>query len=122
MGRYVVFTGHLEHVETVMPGFDLHLLMSRGEGFGIATIEAMACGVPAVATDVAGSADILRDSQGGMLVPPNDLDEAATRISALLADAPRRAEMGRHARREALQRYSSAVVGRQVRDFYRGLI
>lgn len=122
MGPYVVFAGYMEQVETVMPAFDLHLLMSRNEGFGIATIEAMACGVPAVATDVAGSADILRDSQGGMLVPPNDLNEAASRISALLADAPRRVAMGRHARQEALQRYSSAVVGRQVRDFYRGLI
>ncbi|WP_311196895.1 glycosyltransferase [Rugamonas apoptosis] len=122
MKQYVIFAGYVQQVETVMPGFDLHLLMSRNEGFGIATIEAMACGVPAVATEVAGSVDILRDSQGGMLVPANDLEQATARIGDLLADLPLREAMGRHGRAEALARYSIAVVGQQVREFYRGLI
>ncbi|MES2116726.1 MAG: glycosyltransferase [Pseudomonadota bacterium] len=122
LGPYVVFAGFVAAVETVMPAFDLHLLMSRNEGFGIATIEAMACGVPAVATSVPGSIDILRDSRGGMLVPDNDLDETADRLASLLADAPLRQEMGHHARAEAELRYSTAIVGKQVRDFYRDLV
>ncbi|WP_371875642.1 glycosyltransferase [Duganella aceris] len=119
---WVRFTGFVDAVEQVMPALDLHLLMSRNEGFGIATIEAMACGVPAVATAVPGSVDILRDSEGGMLVPVDDLTVAAYRVGALLADPERRAVMGRKGRDEAVERYCERVVGRQVRAFYDGLV
>ncbi len=119
---WVIFTGFVEAVHELMPALDVHVLMSRNEGFGIATIEAMACGVPAVATDVPGSADVLRGSRGGLLVPADDVSAAAVMVGELLADGARRAGMGRHGRQEAEQRYSHAVVGQQVRDFYRGLL
>lgn len=119
---WVIFTGFVDAVHELMPALDAHVLMSRNEGFGIATIEAMACGVPAVATDVPGSADILRGSRGGLLVPADDVPAAVELVGELLADPARRADMGWHGRKEALQRYSHAVVGQQVRDFYRGLL
>jgi glycosyltransferase involved in cell wall biosynthesis/GT2 family glycosyltransferase len=122
LAHWVRFTGFVETVETLMPALDLHLLMSRNEGFGIATIEAMACGIPAVATAVPGSVDILRDSEGGMLIPADDLTVAAYRVGALLDDPARRAVMGRKARDEVVARYSDTVVGQQVRSFYDGLV
>ena len=120
--QYIIFAGFVAQVEEVLPALDLHILMSRNEGFGIATIEAMACGIPAVATDVPGSADILSGSQGGLLVPANDLPLAAQGIAALLADPIKRADMGRQARDEVEQRYSEAVVGKLVHAFYHGLV
>jgi glycosyltransferase involved in cell wall biosynthesis len=122
LAHRVIFAGFVANVEEVLPALDLHILMSRNEGFGIATIEAMACGIPAVATDVPGSADILRDSQGGLLVPANDLAIAAQAVAALLADPARRATMGQQARAEVEQRYSVAVVGKLVHAFYDGLV
>ncbi|MQA18355.1 glycosyltransferase [Rugamonas sp. FT103W] len=122
LAPFVVFTGFVASIETVLPALDLHILMSWNEGFGIATIEAMACGVPVVATDVPGSADILRDSQGGVLVPVHDLEAASATVSGLLDDAERRRSMGRLAREEAVSRYSCAVVGKQVLAFYDQLI
>ncbi len=122
LAPYVVFTGFVPDLEKLLPALDLHVLMSRNEGFGIATIEAMACGVPAVATDVPGSADILRDSGGGLLVPADDIKAAAALVGELLDQPDRRAAMGRHARKEAVERYSRAVVGRQVLAFYDQLI
>ncbi|MYM35009.1 glycosyltransferase [Duganella sp. FT94W] len=119
---WVIFTGFVEAVHELMPALDVHLLMSRNEGFGISTIEAMACGVPAVATDVPGSADILRGSPCGLLVPADAPSLAAEAIAALLADPVRRADMGRLGRAEAVRRYSNAVVGQQVRAFYDGLL
>ncbi|MTV36419.1 glycosyltransferase [Duganella radicis] len=119
---WITFTGFVEAVHELMPALDLHLLMSRNEGFGIATIEAMACGIPAIATDVPGSADILRNSRAGLLVPADDLQAAAATVVQLLADPARRAVMGRHGREEAELRYSHAVIGRQVRAFYEGLL
>lgn len=118
---WVIFTGFIDDVHELMPALDLHLLMSRNEGFGIATVEAMACGVPAVATDVPGSADILRGCAGGMLIPAQDLDAAATAVGDLLADPARRAEMGRYGRQEAVSRYSTDIIGKQVAAFYDGL-
>lgn len=122
LAPYVVFTGFVAAIETVLPALDLHILMSRNEGFGIATIEAMACGVPVVATDVPGSADILRDSQGGVLVPAHDLDAASAIVAGLLDDPERRRSMGQLARDEAVSRYSCTVVGKQVLAFYDQLI
>ncbi|MFM9437806.1 L-malate glycosyltransferase [Janthinobacterium sp. CG_23.3] len=118
----VIFTGFCDAVEQLMPAFDLHLLLSRNEGFGIATIEAMACGVAAVGTDVPGTADILRHSRAGLLVPLDDEAGAAAAVAALLADPVRRADMGRHGRAEALARYSDARLRRQLLEFYRGLV
>jgi glycosyltransferase involved in cell wall biosynthesis len=119
---WVIFTGFVADVHELMPALDIHLLMSRNEGFGIATIEAMACGVPAVATDVPGSADILRDCPGGILVPAHDLQATAMAVGDLLADPERRAAMGQQGRKVVVSRYSNEVVGKQVAAFYDGLL
>jgi len=119
--RRVIFTGFQAQVESIIPAMDLHLLVSRREGFGIATIEAMACGVPALATRVPGSEDILHDSAGGLLLPPGDIDSAVGAINALLDDHARREEMGRRGRAEVEARYAVPVVSAQVEAFYDGL-
>nr|WP_229415654.1 glycosyltransferase [Pseudoduganella armeniaca] len=100
----------------------MHLLLSQREGFGIATIEAMACGVPAVATDIPGNADVLRDSPGGLLVPLEDDAAVAAAVAALLADPARRARMGEAGRADVERRFSMPRVQAQVRAFYRGLV
>lgn len=122
IAQYLVFAGFVEDVATLMPALDLHVLLSRNEGFGIATAEAMACGVPVVATDVPGNADLLRGSAAGLLVAPGNIKPAVPLIAALLADPARRAAMGAHGREQAQARYGIDVVGQQVRDFYAGLV
>ncbi|MFZ4875782.1 glycosyltransferase [Janthinobacterium sp. Mn2066] len=122
LGGYVIFTGFQQRVDLLMPAFDLHLLLSKNEGFGISTIEAMACGVPAVGTDVPGTADILRGSCGGLLLPLDDAHAACDAVAGLLQDTPRRTEMGRRARIEAEQRYSMQRLEQQLRSFYAGLV
>ncbi|HMN15663.1 MAG TPA: glycosyltransferase [Bellilinea sp.] len=59
------------------------------EGFGIATAEAMACGVPVVATNVPGSRDILENSCAGELVPPNNIEKIVEIIALLISDRER---------------------------------
>ena len=118
----VVFAGFRQRIELLMPAFDLHLLLSKNEGFGIATIEAMACGVPAVGTDVPGTHDILHDSEGGLLLPFDDEDAACAAVADLLRDPARRQRMGRQARLEAEQHYSMQRLEQQLRQFYAGLV
>jgi L-malate glycosyltransferase len=122
LSRRVIFTGFQEQVENVIPAMDLHLLVSIREGFGIATIEAMACGVPALATRVPGSEDILQDSAGGLLLPLGDTDAATATVAALLDDPARRAQMARRGRAEVEERYAVPVVSAQVQAFYDGLL
>jgi glycosyltransferase involved in cell wall biosynthesis/GT2 family glycosyltransferase len=122
IAEIVHFAGYVAAVEDVLPAFDLHLLLSRNEGFGIATIEAMSCCVPAIGTDVPGTADVLRDSRGGLLVPPNDPAELADAVSALLDDPLRRVYMGRCGRAEVQARYTPELMEQRVRDFYAGLL
>lgn len=118
----VIFAGQRGAVEELLPAFDLHLLLSRREGFGIATIEAMACGVPAVGTDVPGTADILRDGRGGLLVPLGDAAATRASVAALLADPARRQRMGEQGRSVAVAHYGSARLQRQLLAFYSGLV
>ena len=120
--RHVVFAGFHDDVALALPGLDLHLLLSRNEGFGIATIEAMACGVPAVATDVPGNCDVLGGSAGGVLVPLDDAAATCDTVAALLRDPARRAAMGQAGRTEALAQYAHERVQEQVHAFYRGLL
>ncbi|MES2298299.1 MAG: glycosyltransferase [Pseudomonadota bacterium] len=119
---FVHFSGFTSEVELILPALDLHVLMSRNEGFGIATIEAMACGVPALGTDVPGTADILRDSKGGLLLPLADAARSAELVGALLADPPRRAAMGIAGRAEVERLYTPAIMKERLLDFYAGLV
>jgi glycosyltransferase involved in cell wall biosynthesis len=117
----VVFAGFVPRVDEVLPGLDLHVLLSRNEGFGIATAEAMACGVPAVGTDVPGTADVLRGSEAGMLVPLDDADQAAKLVADLLRDPARRARMAAAGPAEATARFGEEHVRDMVRAFYEEL-
>jgi glycosyltransferase involved in cell wall biosynthesis len=71
---------------------------SEKEGWGLTVLEAAACGVPAVASDVPGLRDAVRSGQTGVLVPHGDVDSCARAIIALLGDEDRRRALGRAAR------------------------
>lgn len=122
IGDRVVFAGFQAQVEEIMPAFDVHVLWSQREGFGISTVEAMACGVPVVASDVPGSADVLQGCDGGLLLPPDDEIRLAREVKALLSDPERCARMGRAGRAAAEQRFGVETVQAQIHAFYRGLI
>ncbi|TFW14752.1 glycosyltransferase [Massilia arenosa] len=119
---FVRFAGHVEAVEDVMPALDLHLLLSRNEGFGISTIEAMSCCVPAIGTDVPGTADVLGGSCGGLLVPADDAHILRETVGSLLDDPLRRVYMGRCGRAEVQAKYTPELLEQRTRDFYAGLL
>lgn len=117
----LLLAGFVPQVEEVLPALDLHVLLSRNEGFGIATAEAMACGVPAVGTEVPGTADVLRGSAAGMLVPLDAAAQCAALVAGLLRDPQRRARMAAAGPEEAEARFGEQHVRALVRAFYEGL-
>lgn len=92
---------------------------SRHEGFGLPVLEAMAAGVPVVASDIAPLREVAGDA--AMLVPPGDADAWAEAIETLLADGRRRAEMTTQGRRRA-ELFSWASTAAATLEVYRELV
>ncbi len=84
---------------------DVFVLPSHGECFGIATVEAMACGIPVVVSDVGGTADIVDPGENGYIVPAHDAPALGRAIEQILADPAMAAHMGRHGRSIAEERF-----------------
>jgi starch synthase len=95
---------------------DVYTLPSRHEGFPVAPIEAMACGLPVVAADASGVPDIFEggEASGGLVVPRGDAAALAGALGGLLDDISRARELGERARRRAEEKFSYEVVGRQL--------
>jgi len=90
----VTFLGWRADIRAVMSGWDVFGLPSREEAFPIAALEAMALGLPVVASAVGGVPELVLDGQTGWLVPPGDPDALAQRLGALLLDPELRRAMG----------------------------
>lgn len=87
----VLFTGFREDVPRVLRSFDAFLLSSLQEGFSLATVQAMAAGIPVVATRCGGPEEIVEDGISGMLVPPRRPEALAQALRNLFSDS----EIGR---------------------------
>jgi N-acetyl-alpha-D-glucosaminyl L-malate synthase BshA len=82
----VKFLGNREDVDQILCAADAFLLPSNYEAFGLAALEAMACGVPVVASRVGGVPELVQDGVNGFLVPPDDYEAGADRLFQILSD------------------------------------
>jgi glycosyltransferase involved in cell wall biosynthesis len=104
--RDVVFVEPTHETERYFRAADVFVLSSIREAQPLALLEAMACGVPAIATRLAGATDVLiEDGRNGRLVPPDDEDALATALGEMLADQPAARLMGARARETVLADY-----------------
>ncbi|MEN6532246.1 MAG: N-acetyl-alpha-D-glucosaminyl L-malate synthase BshA [Bryobacteraceae bacterium] len=116
---HVTFLGKQDHVERLLALADVLLLPSELESFGLAALEAMACGVPPVATAVGGVGELVIDGVNGFLAPVYDVAEHSERVVRLLADGALYARMSQAARETALNRFSSARMIPMYEQYYR---
>lgn len=96
---------------------NLFLFPSRHEGMPNAVLEAMASGLPVVATRIAGSEELVVDGETGMLVSPEDVDSLREGLRALLIDADKRERMGQASRLRVEREYSWESVARQYSEY-----
>ncbi len=114
----VRFLGFRKDVERVFPMLDVHVLLSKQEGFGIATAEAMSCGVPVVVSDVPGSRDVVGDSHSGTLVPFGRLEETMIAIERFL-DSPLLTQVAaEQGRLRATAHFSREIWTARLTEFY----
>jgi glycosyltransferase involved in cell wall biosynthesis len=114
----VSWLGEREDIPEILGALDVLLLPSWEEPFGRAVIEAMALGVPVIATDVGGPAEIITDGREGFLVPPRQPAAWAKAIARLAESPDRRTEMGRTGRLRVEQAFSSAHHARAMLGVY----
>jgi len=89
----VKFLGRLDSVANILQGTDLFLLPSQSESFGLAALEAMACGAPCVASRAGGLPEVITDGVDGILEPPGSAEAMGRRAIDLLRDPVRHAAM-----------------------------
>jgi glycosyltransferase involved in cell wall biosynthesis len=117
----VHFLGEREDVAEILRALDLALVPSWEEPFGRTVVEAMAMGLPVIATDVGGPPEVITDGEDGVLLPPQAPDRWGATAAALLADPARRARMGALARERVLGRFGLGRHVEAVFDVYREL-
>ncbi len=91
----VILAGWRNDIPLILSSLDVFVLTSRWEGLPIAALEAMAAGVPLVATDTGGIREIITNGKTGYLVKPGDIESMCNRVGELLRNAPQRNEFAR---------------------------
>lgn len=118
MAEQFLFAGERNDVDQIYRSFDVYVLPSFQEGMPMALLEAMAAGLPVVATKVGGVPDLVCDSSIGALVEPGDPTAIAAGIRDLLGDQSRRERMGSNARRRVEKQFSAAAMARNYVELY----
>jgi glycosyltransferase involved in cell wall biosynthesis len=116
------FLGMLEDVIPLLKASDVFCLLSRSEGFSNALLEAMACGLPCVATRVGGNGEALEDAKSGFLVQSEDYETAALRVCQLLRDPAMAQRMGTRAQASTGERFAPEIVTSQLVEVYEELL
>jgi glycosyltransferase involved in cell wall biosynthesis len=118
----VHFLGFRSDASKLMESLDGLVVPSLTEGSPLVTLEAMAAGVPVVASAVGGIPDQIRHDREGLLVPPGDAAAISDALLTLLRDPARASRLGEAARRRAASRFSHDTMVRRIEDVYRDVL
>ncbi len=108
----LVLTGYRDDVPVILSLFDVFVMPSYREGMPRSLLEAMATGLPVVATDIRGCREEVVDGETGILVPPRDHYSLGEAVLRILADGEAAARMGEAARRRVVERFDEREVTR----------
>jgi glycosyltransferase involved in cell wall biosynthesis len=119
LAEHVTFLGPNKDAVRILSAVDVFVSGSRKEGLPLTILEAMACGVPVVATRVPGNVDIVVDSVTGLLTDPGSARDLAEKLAILLGDPERRRAMGEVGRRRVEEAFSIERMVTETADVYR---
>jgi glycosyltransferase involved in cell wall biosynthesis len=118
----VYFLGLQDGMEALLPLADLFLLPSRHESFGLVALEAMACGVPVIATSRGGTGELIEQGASGILVDPDDVAGMIENGVRLLLDTDFHCRIANGGRARAEESFGEAAVVDRYEALYRELL
>jgi len=122
LGDRVTFLGNQSRVESVLPLSDLFLLPSEEESFGLAALEALACGVPVIGTLKTGLVEVIEDNVNGFLLPIGDTTAMAEAAIELLPDKERLERFKTDAHRIAVERFNNEKIVTEYENYYQEIL
>jgi glycosyltransferase involved in cell wall biosynthesis len=120
--EHLLFLGKHQSVDELLACADLFLLPSKNESFGLAALEAMACGTPVIASDTGGLPEVVTHGETGYLFPLGDVDQMAEGALSLLEDKSLWTRFSEAARTDAVERFSNDRVVPMYEVLYRDVL
>lgn len=120
--RSVLFSGLQDNIEQWMGCADIYVITSHSEGLSNTLLEAMASGLPVVATRVSGVTELVEESGSGLVVEVGDMDGLSLALVTLASDSELRGRLGVSARKVTEQRYAIEIVTDRHEALYRRLL
>jgi glycosyltransferase involved in cell wall biosynthesis len=117
--QQVIFTGQRRDVREILAAADVFTLPSVGEPFGLAFVEAMAMCKPVVSVRAGGTPEVVEDGKAGLLGAPDDAEQLAANLLALIGEPERRRQLGEYARRRVLEHFNVQRMADDVESVYR---
>ncbi|MCU1322147.1 MAG: hypothetical protein JWM43_1796 [Acidobacteriaceae bacterium] len=122
LSQHFTFSGGVTNLRDYLATADIFVLPSRSEGFSNSIIEAMAAGLPVVATSVGGNAEAVQDGASGYIVPPEDPAALAAAILKLLANHDQARAMGQAGKRIAAEKFTNEAMMAVTTNAYARLL
>jgi glycosyltransferase involved in cell wall biosynthesis len=114
----VLFLPAVSHSAEVLQEIDIFVMPSLQEGLGLSLLEAQACGLPVIASNVGGIPTIVQHNTTGLLVPPQDVEALAEAIARVMANKNLAMMLGRQGRRAVEEKFNVQVMAEKVEAVY----
>jgi glycosyltransferase involved in cell wall biosynthesis len=115
----LIVTGYQREVSSLYPLMSVLVMPSRSEGLPMVALEALACGVPIVAAQVGGLAEVVRHGRSGFLCPPEDVQSLCDRLEALLTQPHLRSQLSQFGKADIQERFSAENMVTRTLSLYR---
>ncbi len=115
---HILFLGKQDNVADILYASDVFLLPSEHESFGLAALEAMACGVPCVTSNAGGLVELNKDGETGFTAPVGDIPAFVSAIERLIEDKVLWEKLGKNAREYALSEFNADKIVQRFLTFY----
>lgn len=122
LDAHATFTGLRDDIPELLSAADAAVHLSDAEGFSNSVIEAMACGLPVIASDATSHGEQIEDGVHGLLVEPDSVEATARAIRRLASDREERVQMGRRARSRVVSEFSAGRMFEGYETFLREVV
>jgi L-malate glycosyltransferase len=122
LADYVLFLGKQENLEELYSISDLKLLLSEKESFGLVLLEAMACGVPCIGTNIGGIPEVISDGETGFICEVGNVEEIAERAIQILSDEQLHKTMAENSIHRVKTKFNAHAIVQEYEMIYKNLL